>query len=271
MTGPFYLLNSQMHPIDGMISVNGQQLYVRCTEYTPGRPTLVFLHDSLGCAAFWRAFPDQLAGLTACNVLVYDRKGYGASEPFDARPRGTDYLEREADVLNALLDACSIRQAILFGHSDGGSIALIAAARYPHRIAGLIAEAAHIFVEEVTLHGIRAAVERYATTDLPQRLERYHGSKAESVFRAWTGTWLREDFRSWSIEHLLPLITCPVLVIQGDADAFGTMAQVDGIVQRVRGKAESFILPGIGHTPHREEEVETMARSAGFVNEILTR
>ncbi len=257
-----------MSSFDTLIPVKGQQLYVRYTEYNPGRPVIVFLHDSLGCAEFWRDFPDHLAGLTDCNVLVYDRRGYGRSEPFGNTTRTTAYLEEEAEVLEALLEACKIPEAILFGHSDGGSIALIAAARYPQRILGIVAEAAHIFVEEVTLEGIRAAVQRYATTDLPERLKKYHGEKAESVFRAWTDTWLRPDYRSWTIVPLLPAITCPVLVIQGEADPFGTMAQVDGIVDNSGGPVATFLIPGIGHTPHREALVETMAKSAELINRL---
>ncbi len=231
----------------------------------PGRPTLVFLHDSLGCIALWRDFPHRLGEATGCNVLVYDRRGYGQSNPFADGERQTDYLEAEADVLHALLMTLDIKDAILFGHSDGGSIALIAAAKYPRQVRALIVEGAHIFVEDVTLAGLRQAVLAYQKTDLKSRLTRYHGDKTDRVFRAWTETWLREDYRHWNIEHFLPAIGCPVLVIQGEKDAYGTLRQVEGIASGVRGAAASFIVSGAGHTPHKEAAPETLARAADFV------
>ncbi|RYZ22888.1 MAG: alpha/beta hydrolase [Chitinophagaceae bacterium] len=247
------------------VSIGGDQLFVHLEKGPGNRPCIVFLHDSLGSVALWRDFPQQLAAATGCDVLVYDRRGYGRSEAFGAGERTTSYLEQEADKLAQLLGHFGIDDALLFGHSDGGSIALIAAAKYPARIRGVVAEAAHIFVEEETLAGIRAAVSSYRDTDLRARLTRYHGEKTDVVFRAWTETWLRADFRSWNIWHFLPLITCPVLVIQGTGDEYGTEAQVQGIASGVSGPVEIRLLPGTGHTPHREARDETLAAAAVFI------
>lgn len=229
------------------------------------RPTLVFLHDSLGCIQLWRDFPQKLALATQCNAFLYDRQGYGQSAPFDTEQRKATYLEEEAHILEDVLQKAGIQQAILFGHSDGGSIALVAAAEHPGRIKGIITEGAHVFVEEITLSGIKEAVEAYQSTPLPQKLAKYHGDKTEQVFHAWTDTWLAPEFRNWNIEKYLPRIQCPALIIQGDKDEYGTEAQVDSIVRQTKGEAEKWIIPGIGHSPHKEAPKEVMQRSAEFI------
>ncbi|TCJ14430.1 alpha/beta hydrolase [Flaviaesturariibacter flavus] len=257
-----------MSTTDSMITCKGQGLFVHRAEDHPGRPTLVFLHDSLGSVSLWRDFPQRLAGATDCNLLVYDRRGYGRSEPFATGARTPVYLEQEADTLQALLLQLGIGNALLFGHSDGASIALITAAKYPEGIRAVISEAAHIFVEEETLDGIRAALRAYIETDLKARLARYHGDKTEAVFRAWTDTWLNPGFRNWNITHFLPRITCPVLLIQGSADNFGTDAQVNGIRDGVRGTVSVFLPDGVGHTPHKEAMEATMARATEFIRMV---
>lgn len=243
---------------------------IRIAQYNnyPGRPTLVFLHDSLGCIELWRQFPQKLGELTTCNVLVYDRLGYGRSGPFASPERNSDYMETEADRLSEILEKCSVDEAILFGHSDGGSIALIAAAKYPSRILGIITEGAHIFVEDITLQGIREAAHSYRTTDLKSRLEKYHGENTEQLFWAWASTWVKEEFRNWNIEHFLPLIKCPSLIIQGDKDQYGTELQVDRIVSQVSGKAIKLFLPGIDHTPHKTAPDNILSVSAAFIKKL---
>jgi len=174
----------------------------------------------------------------------------------------------EADLLNELLLEINIDNAILFGHSDGGTIALITAAKYPERVKVVICEAGHIFVEEVTLKGVCDAREAYKTTNLPQRLQKYHGDKVEMLFRAWTETWTREDYRAWNIEYLLKDINAPLLFIQGEADEYGTLDQVEKTVTQVSGSAEKYIIPGIGHTPHKEAPGIVLEKVSWFINEI---
>ncbi|ARS37740.1 alpha/beta hydrolase [Pontibacter actiniarum] len=232
------------------------------------KPVIVFLHDSLGCITLWRDFPERLVQQTGCPALVYDRRGYGASSPFSSTQRNPDYLEREADVLEHLLEKLNIPEAILFGHSDGGSIALLAAAKYPQRIKGIITEGAHVFVEELTLAGIRAAVQAYQTTSLPEKLRKYHGAKTDAVFHAWADIWLSDAFRDWNIEGFLSAIRCPALVVQGEADEYGTLAQVEAVVRQVQGQAQKLVIPGIGHTPHREAQELVLAESSRFIQTI---
>lgn len=214
--------------------------------------TLVFLHDSLGAITTWRDFPTTLARSLGFNVLIYDRQGYGRSDPFGPEPRGFHYMHHEADVLAALLESEGIEKAILFGHSDGGTIALLAAARHPTRIESVITEGAHVFVEDITLAGIRAVGRQFANTDLRERLFKHHGSRTDALFRAWTETWQAPFFRDWNITQEIKSIRCPVLVLQGVDDAFGTEAQVDAIVNAVGDQAQKYMIPGAGHSPHKE-------------------
>lgn len=253
---------------DEKIEIDGYSLHTKrlCLPLNAGqeKPTLVFLHDSLGCTQLWRDFPQKLALATQCDVFLYDRQGYGQSAPFGNEQRKATYLEEEAHVLAKVLKEAGIEEAILFGHSDGGSIALVAAAEYPELIRGMITEGAHVFVEEITLAGIREAVKAYQTTSLPQKLAKYHNVKTEAVFHAWTDTWLSSGFREWNIEEYLPRIQCPGLIIQGTADEYGTEAQVDAIVEQAGGKAEKWMIPGIGHSPHKEAPELVLQGSADF-------
>ncbi len=239
-------------------------------ETYAGKPTIVFLHESLGCIELWRDFPKKLGELTECNVLVYDRLGYGQSGPFSSIKRGIDYMDIEADILLEVIELCKIEKTILFGHSDGGTIALIFGAKYPSKVAGIISEAAHVFLEEEGLDGIRQAVRAFETTNLKTRLEKYHGNKTDDVFWIWAGTWLTDQFKAWNIEHYLPLITCPVLVIQGEEDEYGTLKQVDGIAGKVAGEAEKIVLPKVRHTPHKEVPETILQVSKDFISDLDT-
>lgn len=245
------------------------QIAIKRIDNFPSRPTIVFLHDSLGCIELWRDFPQQLSELTKCNVLIYDRQGYGKSCPFSNPKRDNDYVEHEADILNDLLSYWKIDKALLFGHSDGGSIALITAAKYPEKTIGIITEGAHIFVEEITVNGIREAMRMYRETDLKTKLYNYHGDKTEALFRAWTVTWTSDEFSTWNIEHFLPSIQCPSLIIQGESDEYGSLKQVENIINQVSGPAEKFIIPNIGHTPHKENPQKVLAKVSEFIDQIL--
>lgn len=237
---------------DDLIKAGDVSIFTRRNQLGPeSKTTLVFLHDSLGCTSLWRDFPAQLGEGLSCNVFMYDRQGYGQSDPFSGEARGLGYLEDEARILEQVLDAARIDQCMLFGHSDGGSIALIAAALFPERILAVITEGAHVFVEDVTLQGIRAAMHQFETTDLAQKLSRYHGDKTSALFDAWTKTWTAPFFRDWNIEHFLSVITCPVLAVQGSDDEFGTPAQLDAIASGAG--AETLLMPGFGHNPHKED------------------
>ncbi|WP_326982658.1 alpha/beta hydrolase [Chryseobacterium sp. MYb264] len=252
-----------------IIDVNGKKLYTEYNNSFKNKPTIVFLHDSLGSTQLWRDFPAKLAEATECNTLVYDRLGYGKSSPMPTHERENNYMESEADLLNDLLNELNINDVILFGHSDGGTIALITASKYPEKIKATICEAGHIFVEDVTVKGVKDALEAYQTTNLPERLQKYHGDKVETVVKAWTEIWLSDRFRTWNIEYLLKNIMSPLLFIQGEADEYGTLDQVEKTVSQVSGSAEKFIIPNIGHTPYKENPEVVLERSKEFITAVL--
>lgn len=234
----------------------------------PNNPTLIFHHDSLGCVELWRDFPSFIANKSNCNLLVYDRFGYGKSSSFLTEKRENNYMELEADFLNKLIEKFEIEECILFGHSDGGTISLIAGAKYPEKIKAIITEGAHIFVEEVTLEGIRQAKKSYHTTDLKTKLEKYHGEKTQALFDAWTETWLNPKFYNWNIEHLLPAIKCPIFAIQGVDDEFGSIDQIEGIEKGCQ-QTIFFIIPNAKHSPHKEAWELTELLVIDFLRKIL--
>lgn len=247
-----------------LITIDSRRLDHQVLPATrPGAPTLVFLHEGLGCIATWRDLPRRLATATGCGALVYSRYGYGASDPLSG-PRRDDYLQHEAlVVLPALLRVLEIADPVLVGHSDGASIALIhAGAGWPVR--GLVAMAPHVFVEDITIAGIRAALDAFATTDLPVRLSRHH-TDASTTFRGWSDTWLRPSFRHWNIEDSLAGISCPILLVQGEADEYATMAQLDAVAAGVCGPVSRLELAGCGHIPFRDRPAEVQQAIAGFV------
>ncbi len=225
---------------------------------------IVFLHEALGSIPQWKGFPAALCRATGRPGIVYERFGSGGSPPFLA-PRGPRYLHEEASTLAALLAASATERPVLFGHSDGGTIALLFAAAHPDGCEAVVAEAAHVFVEDETLAGIREAEGRWATTDLGERLARHHGEKTEALFRAWADTWKMPGFRAWNVEGELAGVRAPVLVMQGEGDAYGTRAQVEAIAQGVRGPAEALVLLGCGHVPHLEMPAEVVSATAAFL------
>lgn len=251
------------------MSVRGHRLEVAWHGPGPAEaPTLVLLHEGLGCVAAWRDWPAALAAASGLGVLVYSRRGYGGSERRPP-PWPLTYMHEEAqDMLPALLDAAGVQQAVLVGHSDGGSIALVHASGAGPRIRGVVTLAAHVFCEDVSVAAIAAAGEAYRAGDLRARLMKYH-RHVDDAFRGWNLAWLDPRFRAWNLEEFLPGITAPVCVIQGDADAYGTLAQVEAIVAGVRGPCSRLMLPGCGHAPWRERPEETTAAVLGLARAAL--
>ena len=241
-----------------------QAMTVAPAGETADRPTLVLLHEGLGSIAQWRDFPHQLAAATGLPALVYDRVGHGGSGPLTAA-REAHYLHQEAEEsLPAVLEACGVAAPLLVGHSDGGTIALLYAAVFPDNPCAVVTEAAHVFVEDVTLAGIRAAVEAYESGDLRDRLARHHGERTGPMFRGWSDTWLSPGFRHWNIEAALPHIRCPLLAIQGEDDEYATPAQLRAIAAGAPG-AETLLLPGCGHTPHHQARERVLQAIVRFV------
>ncbi|MCP4160408.1 MAG: alpha/beta hydrolase [Deltaproteobacteria bacterium] len=231
-------------------------------------PTLIFLHEGLGCTAMWKDFPHKLAENTGLNAFIYDRIGYGKSDLTEEK-RDDFYLHNEAlKYLPRIIEQTGLKDIILIGHSDGGSIALLYASKYPVR--GLVTEAAHVFVEDITIAGIKDAVEIYKNTDLKEKLKKYHGDKTEIVFKDWSEIWLSDPFRAWNIEDCLPGITHPLLVIQGNDDEYATIKQVDSIVNKTSCSTESAIVPDCKHVPHFQSKDVVLAKITDFVSKLAS-
>ncbi len=230
----------------------------------PGTPPLVLLHEGLGSAELWGEFPDRLAERTGCGTLVYSRYGFGRSDAL-TEPRDAGYLDREALVaLPAVLAALSLESPVLVGHSDGATIALIHAADGRWAVRGLVLEAPHVFVEEMTLEGIVRARAAFRGGTLRERLRPWH-TDVDATFGGWADLWLQPGFRDWTIERRLPGVRCPTLVIQGEDDQYGSMAQVTAIERGVGGPVTKLLFPDCGHAPHVQRADEVLGRIAAFV------
>jgi len=230
-------------------------------------PTLVLLHEGLGCAQMWKEFPQQLAQQSHCGVLVYSRAGYGNSTSC-ALPRPFPFMHHEASqALPEILDLAGVKEFILIGHSDGGSIALLHAGLNPRRgLLGVVTLAAHLFVEALTLESIRAAKVAWETTDLRERLRRYHGDNVDCAFRGWNDVWLNPDFENWNIEGCLAGIKVPVLAIQGVDDQYGTVEQIDRIVAGTG--ASKRMLANCAHSPQLEQTQATLEAIVDFTGKL---
>lgn len=249
---------------DSRVTVAGRRLEVQDLPGTPDRGPIVLLHEGLGSVSLWREFPTALQRATGRRTVAFSRFGHGRSEP---SPWPTDHLgfhHREArDTLPEMLSALGLEAPLLLGHSDGASIALIHAAQ--HAVAGVVAIAPHVFVEPITLAGIRATQARYGS-ELRDRLARYHHD-VDATFAGWSEMWLDPEFARWDLEADLTTLTAPLLLIQGAADPYGTSAQLDRIERFARGPVTRLEPPG-GHSPHLEQPDEIVAAVADFASHL---
>lgn len=232
------------------------------------RPLLIFLHEGLGSVSMWRDFPEQLCERLNLRGLVFSRPGYGRSTPKHPDERwAPDFMHRQArEVLPAFFEAIGVQAPYwLFGHSDGGSIALLHAAAFPQQVAGLIVAAPHLFVEDLSIASIEDARVAYETTDLRDKLGRHHADP-DSAFRGWNDIWLDPAFRAWNIEAEVAQIRCPILAVQGFDDQYGTMAQIERIAELCPGRTELLQLPDCGHSPHRDQPETLIAATGEFMH-----
>ncbi len=250
----------------GFYSIEGKQLEYLWLGPGPDEAlTLVFLHEGLGCIELWRDFPERIARATGCGVLVYSRSGYGASDPVDL-PRPLRYMHDEGlRVLPAVLDAAGVRRAVLVGHSDGGSIALIHAGGVADpRVKGLVLMAPHVFVEALTVESIAKSKVLYTEQGLRERLARYHGDNVDNTFWGWNRAWLAPEFLDWNIESYLKNIHLPVLLMQGLGDEYGTDQQVQRIEAQLSGPVKCIRFAQCGHTPFRDQPALTELAIVNF-------
>lgn len=250
----------------------GLEVQVIRPETPSPRAPLVFLHEGLGSVAMWRQrgrhWPAALCAATGRSGWLYSRRGYGASAPIpDVRGRGRhgpDYMHREAfETLPCLLAALGVERPVLVGHSDGATIALLYASRHP--VAGCVAIAPHVFVEGVALAAIARARDAYPH-GLRERLARYHAD-VDNAFWQWNDVWLSDAFRAFDIRADCAAIRAPLLLVQGDTDEYGTLAQLDAIAQAAP-QARRCVLPRCGHSPHRDQPAALLAAVSAFLADL---
>jgi pimeloyl-ACP methyl ester carboxylesterase len=225
---------------------------------------LVLLHEGLGSIGLWRGFPQALAQATGQRTVAYSRYGHGQSDP-PTKPRTPNFMHEEAlEVLPGILDHLELEQPMLIGHSDGASIALIHAAH--HEVRSVVAIAPHVFVEQMCITEIRHARDAYEHGGLRERMARYHRDP-DTAFYGWNDVWLDPRFPEWDIRPLLERISCPLLLIQGERDQYGTLAQLEAIEQATMGPVERVVLDCM-HAPPVEARTETLASITSFLDRL---
>lgn len=254
----------------GFLTVGSGRIEYRFLGPQPDKaPTIVMLHEGLGCVGLWNDFPAKLQHATGCGVFVYSRFGYGQSSPCDL-PRPLDYMTVEAnEVLPAILDRIGFRHGLLLGHSDGASIsAIYAGSHQDHRLGGIVLIAPHFFTEDVSIASIAEAKTAYETTDLRAKLAKWHAN-VDCAFRGWNDAWLDPGFRKWDITDRLAYIRVPILIVQGEDDQYGTVKQLEIAEQECYCPVETALIKGAKHTPQREAPEVTLKTISDFVAHVL--
>jgi len=234
-------------------------------------PTLIFLHEGLGCVDLWKDIPLKLSRMTQCNSFVYSRLGYGKSDGCKL-PKKINFMHWEAlRFLPAVLDAAGIKDHIIIGHSDGGSMGIIYGGS-PHSVhlKGLITEAAHVFCEPLSVDSIAKAKNNFLNHDLKNKLEKYHGQNIDTAFWGWNDIWLSPGFINWNIEKFLKHIKVPALAIQGRQDQYGTLEQVRAIKTGIKN-CDIQIIDDCGHSPHNQQQKTVLELMAGFIRKLVAK
>lgn len=253
------------HGEAGFLSVNGKRLETACFGPSPeNAPTIVMLHEGLGCVELWRGFPEKLSQETGLGVFVYSRAGYGKSDTCEL-PRPLDYMTKEAvEVLPNVLDAFGFQQGILLGHSDGATIAAIYAGMVAdYRVRAVAMMAPHFFTEEIGLKSIAVAKDNYENGDLRDKLAKYH-TDVDCAFRGWNDAWLHPDFKNWNVGDAIDHLRIPALVIQGRQDEYGTLAQIEELESRAYSPVDMEIIESCRHSPHIDQPEKTLSSLVDF-------
>lgn len=253
------------HALKSSIKIDGTTLETMCFGPPPDKaPTIVMLHEGLGCIDLWRDFPQTLNEQTGFGVFVYSRAGYGQSDPCDL-PRPIDYMALEAlDVLPEVLNQIGFEKGFLLGHSDGATIASIYAGSVEDfRIRGLVLIAPHFFTEEHGLAAIAEAKKSFEDGGLREKLAKYH-KNVDTAFKGWNEAWLNPGFRDWNVGDAIDYFRVPVLAIQGLDDAYGTAAQIEEIENRIYSPVDVVWLEECGHAPHQEQKQKTTEAVVDF-------
>ncbi len=249
------------------VVIDGHRLEYTIVGEGDATPRLVFLHEGLGSINLWRGYPAAVAASTGQRALIYSRYGHGFSDPLTETRRPAFFRHEANVVLPQLLERFTIESPILIGHSDGGSISLIYAGS-GRPLTGAVVLAPHVFVEEEYLPGVEKHAELFETTDLSERMGKYHANPS-ATFHGWGDLWLSEEFRSWNIEDVLSGITVPLLAFQGLDDQYGSIVQTNAIARGVSGAVTHVQIPNCGHSPHLDHPESVAAQTADFIDSLV--
>ena len=254
-------------PSYAQMRVAGVSLEYRYLRAAADAPTLVLLHEGLGCVALWRDLPERLVVKTGCSVFAYSRAGYGGSDPIEL-PRPLSYMSDEAQhVLPFVLAHANVENYSLVGHSDGATIALAYAARSTDPgLNSVVVLAPHVFIEACAIEAISRIRDEYSESYLRDRLSKYHRSNVDCAFYGWCDSWLNPKFLEWSIESDLADISIPILQIQGRDDQYGTEEQLRRIERGVSSEVQTVLLEECGHSPHQEQPQLFLEAIADFID-----
>lgn len=248
------------------VEVEGLQIEAARWNGDGSQPAIVLLHEGLGSVSAWGDFPQALGAATGRSVVAYSRHGYGRSSTAGA-PLRPAYMHDEAEFLRHVLRALELQRPVLFGHSDGASIALLFAARYPNDLTALVLEAPHVFVEQLTVDSIAEIAARYPRDERLRRGLARHHAVPDVAFGRWSDVWLSAAFRDWNITADLAAIRVPALVVQGKDDEYGTPAQLEAITAAIP-HARTVLLDRCRHAPHRDSRDDVLAETARFLGDV---
>ena len=254
------------------ITANHHRLYTRLIgQVKPDKPTLVFMHDGLGCTEMWRDLPDRISAMSGLPALIYDRWGYGKSDPLD-QARTVDYRHVEAvQTLQEVLSEFEIDQLILIGHSDGGAMSLLAASQFTDRVLATATFAPQVAIPYQMQTDMLKTIQFFEAGKLKSALEKYHGSNTTSMFYGWANAWSSDTFKNWQMTEEFKQIQCPILTIVGAKDEYGYQHNLDAIEAGVTSSLKQMVLPSAGHAPHQDEpelvinEIKTLLETAAVI------
>jgi len=262
--------NNPMTFTEKYISVCGQKIWTKhiVVNENNRKPTIIMLHDALGSVAQWKDYPVILSEKTGCNILLYDRLGHGKSAERYKPLTKIFFIDEALSTLPQIINKYNLTNFILYGHSDGGTIALLYAANiHMHKPLAVIAEASHVLNEEKTISGIKNTLKN--THAILQKLIKYHGNKAETLFSDWSNLWLSNIMKNWNISTKLKNIDVHTLIIQGENDEYGTINQVNNILKNIQSNGEKLILENCGHFPYKEKQNLVIQKVNSFINQLL--
>jgi pimeloyl-ACP methyl ester carboxylesterase len=251
---------------DTMIPIQRGQVFSRTWEQADfDLAPIIMLHDSLGSVDLWGSFPINLAETTGRTVIAYDRLGFGRSSAREELP-SVNFIREEAGVyFPEIKNSLGVMDFCLFGHSVGGGMAITIASQFQKECTAVVTESAQAFVEELTIKGVQTAKDKFKDPAALDKLKKLHGEKAKWVLDAWIEVWLSPSFADWNLRNELKKVLCPILIIHGEHDEYGSRAFPDLIHKLAAEESQLELIADCGHLPHREKRDLVLSLTKSFL------